>query len=67
MDPHRFLRDVMVKGWGAHQLFLLLQELLIPVLEKQEQEGKEEFEQRKAMRGMETWNGLQGGEGSWAG
>lgn len=56
--------DVSMKGWRGHQGLLLLQDaLLIPGLEKQEQAGKEKFEQRKATRGMETWNGPQDGQG----
>lgn len=56
--------DVSIKGWRGHQGLLLLQgALLIPGLEKQEQAGKEKFEQRKATRGMETWDGPQDGQG----
>lgn len=54
-DATEALGGVRMKRWRGHQVFLLLQgALLIPVLEKQEQVGKEKFEQIKATRGTET-------------
>lgn len=63
-DP---LGGVRMKGWRGLQVSLLFQgACLIPVLEKQEQVGKETLEQRKATRGAETWDGLQEGQ-RWLG